>query len=38
VRLGDILTDQYSAKTAYRENLKGIIDASALFMWNAETA
>jgi peptide/nickel transport system substrate-binding protein len=33
-----IPTGQYSPKTAYRKNLKGIIDAPALFMWNVEKA
>jgi peptide/nickel transport system substrate-binding protein len=31
-----ISTGQYSPKTAYRTNLKGIIVAPALFMWNVE--
>ena len=31
-----IPTGQYSPKTAYRKNLKGIIIAPALFMWNVE--
>jgi peptide/nickel transport system substrate-binding protein len=31
-----IPTGQYSLKTAYRKNLKGIIIAPALFMWNVE--
>jgi peptide/nickel transport system substrate-binding protein len=33
-----IPTGQYLPKTAYRKNLKGIIDAPALFMWNVEKA
>jgi len=31
-----IPTGQYSPKTAYRKNLRGIIIAPALFMWNVE--
>jgi peptide/nickel transport system substrate-binding protein len=31
-----IPTGQWSPKTAYRKNLKGIIIAPALFMWNVE--
>jgi peptide/nickel transport system substrate-binding protein len=31
-----IPTGQYSPKTAYRKNLRGIIIAPALFMWNLE--
>ena len=31
-----IPTGQYSPKTAYHKNLKGIIIAPALFMWNVE--
>jgi hypothetical protein len=29
-------TGQYSPKTAYRKNLRGLIIAPALFMWNVE--
>jgi peptide/nickel transport system substrate-binding protein len=31
-----IPTGQYSPKTAYRKNLKGVIIGPALFLWNAE--
>jgi peptide/nickel transport system substrate-binding protein len=31
-----IPTGQYLPKTAYRKNVKGVIDAPALFMWNVE--
>src|SRR5208282_2002754 len=31
-----IPTGQYLPKTAYRENLRGVIKAPALFMWNVE--
>jgi len=31
-----IPTGQWSPVTAYRENIKGIIIAPALFMWNVE--
>ena len=31
-----IPTGQYSPKMAYRKNLKGVIDAPALMMWNVE--
>jgi hypothetical protein len=31
-----IPTGQYLPKTAYRKNLRGVIKAPALFMWNAE--
>jgi peptide/nickel transport system substrate-binding protein len=33
-----IPTGQYLPKTAYRKNVKGVIDAPALFMWNVEKA
>jgi peptide/nickel transport system substrate-binding protein len=31
-----IPTGQWSPMTAYRKDVKGIITASALFMWNVE--
>jgi hypothetical protein len=31
-----IPTGQYLPKTAYRKNVKGVIDAPALLMWNVE--
>ena len=33
-----IPTGQYLPKTAYRKNVKGVIDAPALLMWNVEKA
>jgi peptide/nickel transport system substrate-binding protein len=33
-----IPTGQYLPKTAYRKNLRGVINAPALFMWNVEKA
>jgi peptide/nickel transport system substrate-binding protein len=31
-----IPTGQYVAKTAYRKNIKGVVSAPAIFMWNVE--
>jgi peptide/nickel transport system substrate-binding protein len=31
-----IPTGQYLPKTAYRKNLRGVINAPALFMWNVK--
>jgi peptide/nickel transport system substrate-binding protein len=33
-----IPTGQYLPKTAYRKNVRGVINAPALFMWNVEKA
>jgi peptide/nickel transport system substrate-binding protein len=29
-------TGQFVARTAYRKNIKGVISAPAIFMWNVE--